>query len=451
MENRKEQSNDFTRGSIPRLLIRFSLPVLFALLLQALYGAVDLLVVGQFAAAADVSAVATGSNIMITITNPLSSFAMGITVLLGYQIGQKKAREAGNTIGAGIVLFAGLAVIVTLLLVLLPSQIASLMHAPEEAFQKTVSYVRICGMGSIAILSYNLLGSVFRGIGDSRTPLISVAIACVINIAGDLILVAGLHLGAAGAAMATVGAQLISVLISLAMIRKKELGFTVTRSMIRFDPSISAKITRLGLPLALSDFMVGISFMIIQAIVNSLGLIPSAGIGVAEKVCAFIMLVPSAFMQSMAAFTAQNIGAGKQKRAEQALRIGILLSLTAGCLMFFLSFFRGDLLCSVFARDPEVIAAGADYLKAYAIDCLFTAVFFVFTGFYNGMGLTRFVMAQGIISAFGVRIPVSYFMSKIRPVSLFKIGLATPLSSALQIIMCLGCLWYVTKKNKNSI
>ena len=446
MSSAKQEAHNFTMGPILSKLIRFSLPVLFALLLQATYGAVDLMVVGQFAASSDVAAVATGSNIMLTLTGPLSSFAMGITVLLGQQIGSGEGGKGGSVIGAGISLFAILGAILSVLLVGFPDAMTALMQTPAEAFQPTVSYVRICGAGVLVIVAYNLIGSVFRGIGDSRTPLVAVMIACVFNVAGDLFLVAVCHLGAKGAAMATVAAQGISVLISMLLIRRQQLPFTFSWKMIRVNTGIWRKITTLGLPLAISDLLVGISFMIIQAIVNSLGLIPAAGIGVAEKVCAFIMLVPSSFMQSMAAFTAQNIGAGKSRRALQALRYGIGASLVAGAAIGVFTFFRGDLLCGIFSKDPQVILAGADYLKAYAIDCLFTAIFFVFIGYYNGLGLTKFVMLQGIISAFCVRVPVSYFMSRVRPVSLFRIGMATPCSSLLQIAMCLICLVYLKKK-----
>ena len=439
-------AHNFTEGPILSKLIRFSGPVLLALLLQATYGAVDLLVVGQFASSADVSAVATGSNIMMTLTGPLSSFAMGITVLLGRQIGEGKGKEGGVTAGAGISLFALIGASLTILLVCFSSGIASVMHAPEEAFMQTSAYVRICGAGILIIVAYNMIGSIFRGIGDSRTPLLAVMIACLFNIGGDLFLVAVCHMGAAGAAIATVTAQGISVLISLLIIRRQTLPFQFSPRLIRFDPRIWRRIIALGLPLAVSDLLVGISFMIIQAIVNSLGLVPSAGIGVAEKVCAFIMLVPSSFMQSMAAFTAQNIGAGRTRRALRAVWYGIAASLMAGVVIGVFTFFRGDLLCGIFSKDPQVIAAGADYLRSYAIDCLFTAIFFVFIGYYNGLGLTTFVMLQGIISAFGVRVPVSYLMSRRVPVSLFHIGLATPCSSLLQICMCLGCLAYLKKK-----
>ena len=398
----KNTHNDFTTGGIAGPLVRFALPVLAALFLQAMYGAVDLLVVGQFADKADVSAVATGAHIMMTLTNLVASLSMGATVLLGQQIGEGKAKQGGATIGACIVLFGSIGLALT--------------------------------------VSYNLIGSVFRGIGDSVTPLITVAIACVCNIAGDLLLVAVLHMGTAGAAVATVAAQAVSVVISLLLVRRKSLPFRLSREQIRFDRPLVSRVIQIGLPIAMSDLLVSISFLVIQAIVNSLGVVASAGVGVAEKVCAFIMLVPSAFSQAMSAFVAQNAGAGKYNRAVRSLYVGVGLSLIAGAVMSWLSIFHGQLLGGIFSNDHEVIVASADYLKAYGIDCLLTPIFFCAIGFFNGLGKTRFVMVQGIVSAFCVRVPVSWLMSRRIPVSLFHIGLATPCSSALQIVLC---TWYL--------
>ncbi|MBR0173197.1 MAG: MATE family efflux transporter [Lachnospiraceae bacterium] len=444
--------HNFTEGGIFGPLLRFALPVLLALFLQAMYGAVDLMIVGRFTeeayVSAHVSAVSTGSQIMLTLTNLVASFAMGATILLGQQIGEGKAEKGGETIGSCIVLFLCIGVVLTAVLVPGAGVVAQLMHAPQEAFDLTVSYVRICGAGTLVIIAYNLIGSIFRGIGDSVTPLVTVAIACVCNIAGDLLLVAGFHMGTVGAAIATVFAQAVSVLVSVLRMRKKTLPFTLTRTQIHLKPQVAGRITRLGLPIALQDFLVGVSFLLIQVIVNSLGVLASAGVGVAEKVCAFIMLVPAAFMQSMSAFVAQNAGAGKYDRAEKALRYGILMSLAVGCVMFYVSFFHGVSLASLFAKDMEVAVAGADYLRAYAIDCMLTPIFFCFIGYYNGIGMTRFVMMQGIISAFLVRVPVSFLMSRRVPVSLFHIGLATPASSTLQIIMCLCAMAYVKKHSK---
>ncbi len=425
-------------------LLLFAVPVLLALFLQAMYGAVDLLIVGKFASSADVSAVSTGSQIMTTLTNLVSSFAMGTTILLGQQIGSGKKEEGGRTVGTAILLFAGIAVIMSVILVVLAPQVSSLMNAPEEAFQKTVNYIRICG-GMLVIVAYNLIGCIFRGLGDSRTPLITVAIACVFNVAGDLLLCAVFGMGTAGTAIATVFAQIVSVIVSFILISKKDLPFTIKKENIRIHKTYLRKMTAFGAPIALQDLLVSISFLIILAIVNDMGVIASAGVGVAEKVCAFIMLISSAFMQSMSAFVAQNYGAGRLTRTRKALHYGIAVSFTVGIVMFAITFFHGDILAGIFSSDPEVIAAAADYLKAYAIDCLFTAIFFCYTGFYNGIGRTRFVMIQGILGAFCVRVPVSYIMSIQPNTSLFHIGLATPISSILQLILCVGFMLWLQK------
>ena len=442
----KQQENTFVQGKILQPLIVFALPVLFALFLQAMYGAVDLLIVGKFAAPADVSAVSTGSQIMMTLTNLVSSFAMGTTILLGQQIGCGERKNGGRTVGTAIVMFAVLAVAMTAVLVLLAPQISSIMNAPAEAFAKTVSYVRICGAGMLVIVAYNLIGCIFRGLGDSRTPLLTVAIACVCNIAGDLLLCAGLGLGTAGAAIATVAAQVVSVVVSLAVIRKKELPFEMHRTDIRLHGKTLRRMAGLGAPIALQDLLVSVSFLIILAIVNAMGVTASAGVGVAEKVCAFIMLISAAFMQSISAFVAQNYGAGRMDRARKALHYGAAVSFVIGVGMFFLAYFYGDLLAGIFSSDAEVIAAAADYLRAYAIDCLFTSIFFCYTGYYNGIGQTRFVMLQGIAGAFGVRVPVSYLISRTANATLFHIGLATPLSSIVQLLLCLGFMVYLKRK-----
>ena len=341
----KQQENTFVQGKILQPLIVFALPVLFTLFLQAMYGAVDLLIVGKFASPADVSAVSTGSQIMMTLTNLVSSFAMGTTILLGQQIGCGERKNGDRTVGTAIVMFAVLAVAMTAVLVLLAPQISSIMKAPAEAFAKTVSYVRICGAGMLVI----------------------------------------------------------------------------------------------------------VAFLIILAIVNAMGVTASAGVGVAEKVCAFIMLISSAFMQSISAFVAQNYGAGCMDRARKALHYGAAVSFVIGVGMFFLTYFHGDLLAGIFSSDAEVIAAAADYLRAYAIDCLFTSIFFCYTGYYNGIGQTRFVMLQGIAGAFGVRVPVSYLISRTANATLFHIGLATPLSSIVQLFLCLGFMVYLKRKKPDFV
>ena len=445
-------NNSFTEGAILPKLLKFMLPVLFAMFLQAMYGAVDLLVVGQFGTDSDVSAVSTGSQILQTLTNLIVSFSMGITVAVAQRIGQNRPEEAARTVGTGLVIFAITGVVFTVISVLGAGGLAKIMQAPTEAYDLTKSYIRLCGGGFIVITAYNLLGSIFRGLGDSKTPLIAVGIACAFNIVGDLVFVSKFHMGATGAALATVLAQLVSVTISFFIIRRTKLPFEFHKSNLKLEGNYARNIIRIGSPIALQDFLVSVSFLVLMAIVNKLGVTASAGVGVAQKVCAFIMLVPLAFMQSMAAFVAQNYGAGHTDRAVKALKSGIAVSLVFGIAMFFVAFFHGDLLSGIFSNKPDTVAAAWDYLKAYAIDCLFTCFLFCFVGFYNGIEKTKFVMVQGICGAFLVRIPVAFLMQKIGGGSLFKIGLATPCSTVLQIIMCfIAYFVFMNKKNISTI
>lgn len=441
-----KQTKDFTTGSVLGSLIKFAVPVLAAMFLQSLYGGVDLLIVGQFATTADVSGVATGSQLMHTATTVITGLSMGITVFVAQKIGERKEEEAGRAIGTGILFFIFLGIVMSSLLVIFTSFLAELLHAPAEAYEQTCSYITVCGFGTLFICLYNLLGAIFRGIGDSKTPLITVMIACICNIIADLLFVAGFGMGATGAALATIIAQAISVVVSLFIIRKKPLPFVFKTQFIKLQPQVLLKELKLGAPIALQDLLVGISFLVIHAVVNSIDVVASAGVGVAEKVCGFIMLVPSSFSQSMSAFVAQNIGAGKGDRALNALKYGIVTSLCVGVLIGTFSFFQGDLLTAIFTKDPAVIIQGHEYLKAYAIDCLFTAILFCCIGYYNGCGNTFFVMLQGLVGAFCVRVPYVLLMSKTGVTSLFQIGIGTPLSSVVQIILCMGFLVFLKRK-----
>lgn len=427
---------DFTKGKIMKSLILFAGPVLFAMFLQALYSAADLLIVGKFATKADVSGVAIGSQLMTTLTNMIVSFATGATIYLGQKIGEKKAHEGGIIIGNAILFFGLMGLLMSLSLPLLSGPLAHLLKAPAQSFTQTKHYIMICGGGAMMIVAYNVLGAIFRGIGDSTTPLITVAIAALINVFGDLLLVDYFHMGAAGAAIATVSSQTISVIISLVMIKGRTLPFTMSKQDIRFKRNVTKQIIIFGLPIALQDFLVSLSFLVLLASVNTLGVTASAGVGVAEKVCAFLMLVPSAFMQSMSSFVEQNKGAGKVDRAIKGVKIAIGFSSLIGLVMFVFAFFHGDMLGSIFSSERSVIAACAQYLKAYGIDCLLTCFLFCLVGFFNGMGHTTFVMIQGLMSAFLIRIPVAYIMSMMTG-KLFFIGLAIPASTIVQIIICL--------------
>lgn len=440
-----EQTKNFTNEGVLKSLIKFAIPMLAALFVQSLYGGVDLLIVGQYAETADISGVATGSLLMQTVTMVISGLSAGITIYVGQKIGEGDREEAGKAVGAGIMMFVVIGMILSAILVIFTKELATVLHAPTEAYTQTCEYIIVCGFGVIFIGFYNLLGAVFRAIGDSKTPFITVVIACIVNIVGDLLLVAGFGMGAMGAALATVVAQAVSAVSSMLIMIKKPLPFTLKKEYVSFNKGIIFKELKLGIPISLQEFLVGISFLVIQTVVNSIDVVASAGVGVAEKVCGLIMLVPSAFSQAVSAFVAQNIGAGLKDRAVKALKYGIITSFCVSVVIGSFTFFKGDLLACIFTKDAEVVVQAHDYLKSYAIDTLLTAILFCFTGYYSGCGNTLFVMIQGIVGAFCVRVPMVFLMSSLPDATLFHIGLATPASSVVQCILCVIFLLYTKR------
>ncbi|MBQ9030801.1 MAG: MATE family efflux transporter [Parasporobacterium sp.] len=430
----KKRETDFTNGPVLGPLVRFMGPILAALMIQSLYSAVDLMIVGQFGTAVNVSGVSVGGSLTFAVQSFITSLAMGTTILLGQYIGEGRRKDASRVVGTSILLFAGIAVAVTVLLFLFAGSGLSLLQTPAEAMGEGTVYVRICSVGMIFIVAYNVMGSIFRGIGDSKTPLIAVGIACAVNIAGDLLLVGVFHMAAAGAAIATVVAQGISVWIAVSIAGKRGLPFDLKWKELHFERALALQVFKLGIPLALQSLVVSGSFLILQGILNSLGLIASAGIGVAGRLVTFIMLFPDAAVQALSAFVAHNVGARRLHRAKKALLHCIWMNLAFSCLMSILSYFNGTVLTGIFTSDPAVMVAAAEYLKAYAVDCFLCSFLFSFLGYFNGCGRTTLTMLQGLLGVV-VRI-TSAFILKGLSESLFVIGLATPISTVMQNLLC---------------
>lgn len=445
----KNDKSDFTQGSILQKLAFFMLPILGALVLQAAYGAVDLLVVGRFGSTSGLSAVSTGSQVLNLVTFVITQFAMGITVLIARYLGEKKEQSIGQVIGGGTVVFALISAALFVVMVCFARPIAVLMQAPAEAVDLTASYIRICGGGIFFIVAYNVLAAIFRGLGDSKSPLLFVLVACIVNIFGDLLLVAGFHMDAAGAAIATVAAQAVSVVCAIVILLKKQLPFELHKADFRLN-SQCRKFLGIGLPLALQEFLTQISFLALCAFVNRLGLEASSGYGVACKIVNFAMLIPSSLMQSMASFVSQNVGAGNKKRAKQSMFTGIGIGLVFGCAVFALVWFKGDLLSAVFTTDAAVIANGFAYLKGFAPETIVTAVLFSMVGYFNGNDKTVWVMVQGLVQTLLVRLPMAYIMSIQPNASLTMIGLAAPTSTVAGIVLNVCFYLYLERKEKKA-
>ena len=431
-----DNKQDFTQGSIFGKMLHFMLPILGAQILQAMYGAVDMLVVGRFGTNAGISAVSTGSSIMNMITFVLSALATGVMVLLGRYLGEKREERIGKLIGNAVAFFLLLAAILTFVLILFARPFAVLMQAPAEAVDLTAQYIRICGAGILFVIFYNLISCIFRGLGNSRLPLLFVAIACTVNIAGDLLLVAVLHMNVAGAALATISAQAVSVILSLVIIRRQKFSFSFSAGDIRFGKETAAFI-RVGAPLALQELLTNLSFLALCAFINRLGLDASNGYGIAQKIQSFIMLIPSSIMQCMASFVAQNVGAGKEERAKKGTFYGMAVGAGVGVGIALLVFFRGDALASVFSGNQQDIARAFEYLRGFASEAVVTSILFSFLGYFNGHARSTFVMMQGLAQSFLIRLPMSYIMSIQPDASLTGIGLAAPTATIFGIMLCL--------------
>jgi len=435
------------KGKIFPALIKFAIPLMLSILLQALYGAVDMIVVGKFGDTSSISAVSNGSQIMLTITEIVVGLSMGVTVLIGRFVGAKDDESAAQTVGGMIKLFAVVGLLISVFMVVMAGNIVDLMKVPAESAEKTVAYVRICGSGMIFISAFNVISGLFRGLGDSKSPLLFIAIACAVNIIGDLLLCGVFKMDAAGAAIATVFAQAVSVAFSIYKIRKDGLPFKVEKRHLTKTKSSQKTILKIGTPVALQDFLTSVSFLVIMAIINNIGLVASASIGISERLFIFLALVPISFMYALSAFVAQNVGAKQEDRAIKGLRAGMITSFSFGIVMAAITFFGGEFLARIFVKnDPVVTASAWSYMRGTATEYMVIPFVFCFLGYFNGIGKTTFVMIEGLIASFVVRIPLCYYLSRLPDTSLFTIGLSVPISSVASVSMCL--IYYVCIRRK---
>jgi len=438
--------NTILKGKIFEPLIRFAIPLMLAILLQALYGAVDLIVVGAFGSTSSVSAVSNGSQIMQAVTEIITGLTIGVTVLVGQFVGAGDEEKAADTIGGMIKLFAIGAIVLTVIMIAMANKIAVLMQIPAEALPKAVAYIRICSSGTIFIVAFNAISGLFRGLGNSKSPLLFIAIACGVNIVGDLLLCGVFKLDAAGAAIATVFAQAVSVAFSINKIRKGGLPFKFGKKNLINTKGLSLRILKIGGPVAIQDCLVSISFLIIISIVNAIGLVASASIGISEKMFVFLALVPISFMYALSAFVAQNVGAKQEHRALKAMEVAMIVSFVFGVVMAVLTYFKGNVLAGFFDQDPLVITATHSYMRGSCAEYMMIPFVFCFLGYFNGIGKTKFVLAEGIISSFAFRIPLCYYFSRLPNTNLFTIGLSVPLSGLSSLLMC--ALYYIYVRRK---
>ena len=427
---------NLTTGSVFHNIVRFSLPYLLSYFLQTLYGMADLFIIGQFEGVAGTTAVSVGSQVMHMLTVIIVGLAMGTTVSIAQAVGKKNRSEASLGVGNSVTLFMVVSVVMTLLLMALVRPIVGIMSTPEEAVEGTVRYLTICFIGIPCITAYNIISSIFRGLGDSRHPMYFIAVACAANIALDYLFMGALHLGPAGAALGTTLAQLISVVTALAAMRRGNIGIAVTRRELKPVRETMRKILKIGIPIAAQDGLIQVAFIVITIIANRRGLTDAAAVGIVEKVISFLFLVPSSMLSTVSALGAQNIGAGKKDRAKLTLRYAILIAAGFGVAVSILMQFIAPSVVGLFTEDPGVISAGGQYLRGYILDCIFAGMHFSFSGYFCACGKSGLSFLHNIIAILLVRIPGVYLTSVMFPETLLPMGLATAAGSLTSVIIC---------------
>lgn len=446
---------NLTTGSVFGNVIYFSLPYLLSYFLQTLYGMADLFIIGQFEGVASTTAVSIGSQVMHMLTVMIVGLAMGSTVSIGQAIGGNDKRKASLDIGNTVTLFMMLSVALTIILLILADSIVSVMSTPEEAVAGTLDYLMVCFIGIPFITAYNIISSIFRGMGDSRSPMYFIAVACVSNIILDYIFMGALHMGPVGAALGTTLSQAVSVVIALIVIRRKNSGIKLEKSDFRPNRIVMKDILGIGVPIALQDGFIQVSFILITIIANRRGLNDAAAVGIVEKIISFLFLIPSSMLSTVSALGAQNIGAHKNERARQTLYYAALIASLFGLAVSIIMQFAADSVVSLFtdASDPEgamVIQLGGQYMRGYVWDTLFAGIHFSFSGYFCAIGKSLLSFLHNIIAIVLVRIPGAYMASLMFPDTLFPMGLATTAGSFLSVIICVIAFMILLRKERKN-
>lgn len=437
---------NLTTGSVLKTVLYFSLPYLLSYFLQTLYGMADLFIIGQFNGVESTTAVSIGSQVMHMLTVMIVGLAMGATVMIGQAIGAVKKEYASQIIGNTITLFMVLSIVSTVLLLLAVKPIVSVMATPAQAISGTISYLTICFIGIPFITAYNIISSIFRGMGDSKSPMYFIAVACTANIALDYLFIGAMGLGSAGAALGTTLSQTVSVIVSLVVILKRKTGITLAIDNFKPRQSIMSGLLKIGIPVALQDGFIQIAFIVITIFANKRGLNDAAAVGIVEKIIAILFLVPSSMLQTVSALSAQNIGAGKHDRARLTLRYASVMAVTWGIAVCFLMQFSAEPFVGIFSDNVEVIRLGSQYMRGYIWDSILAGIHFSFSGYFCAYGLSGISFIHNSLSIICVRIPLSYFAAKYFTDTLFPMGLASPVGSALSVIICIGAFLWIERR-----
>lgn len=425
------KKSNLTEGSILKTLLLFALPFLIANILQSMYGAIDLFVVGRYCSAESVAAVSTGTQVTQIVTSLITGLTLGSTIIIGNYMGRKDYERVKNTIGTTLTIFSIFAFILTVLMLIFEKPLLTILNTPEQSFKLTMEYVAICALGNIFICGYNAISAVLRGYGDSVRPMVFVGIACVINIVLDFIFVKYCGLNVSGTAFATVISQAVSMIIAIIYLKRKNFIFDFKISSFRPVKGIVRELSIVGIPISLQELMVRISFLYLMTVMNSCGVYAAAVVGISSKFDVFAMLSATSIANALTAFTAQNIGAGKPERARKALWYGMSFALFVAIFFWAWAQTNTKSMIGVFNKDVNIIAAGIPFFRSCSYDYIMVTIVFCLNGYLNGKKKTLWTMISCSGGALILRIPMVYIFGKFFADNLAMLGMIAPIVSAI--------------------
>lgn len=442
--------NDLSKGNVVRQLVLFAFPFLVSSIVQSLYNVADMLIVGNFSGTASMSGVNIGGQVTFILTNIVVGLCSGGTVLVAQYLGAKRPKDMEDTIATLMSTLLAAGVIITVLMLVLRNQVLSLIKTPAESFEEASRYLTVTVIGIIFIFGYNVLSAVMRGMGDSKRPFYFVLIACVTNIFLDLLLVAGLGMGAFGAAVATVFSQALSMIFCIIYLVKHDFIFDFKPSSFKFHKKKMELIVKIGLPAAVQNGVTSFSFLIITTLVNTIGGVnASAAVGVVSKVNGFAIMPAVAMGSSVATMCAQNIGAGQWERARKTCKVGTLIAVMCSYAIFVVvQAFPGQILV-LFDKNPDMIASGIQYFRTFSFDYLLVPICFSVNGLFIASGHTTFSLLNSVMSALLLRIPASVLFGSVLGMGLGGIGLGAPVASLGSLILIVW--FYFSGKWKENV
>ena len=404
-------SKDFTSGSVMRQLLLFSLPFMASNALQVLYSTIDMIIVGKFVGTAGLSAVSQSSQIITFATMLTLGFSNGGQVLISQALGAKKHKEMNDVIGTLFGYIGALAVVLTVVILAFGRMILSAMKVPEESFDMAVEYMIICGAGMVFTAGYNLVSAVLRGMGDAKRPLLFIGIASGVNLVLDLLFTGWFKWGVAGAAYATIIGQAASFIFSLYYLykRRESFGFDFKAESFKPKGRYLKLITTLGTPMAIQSGFINISMLVVNAMINEIGVVASATFGVGVRIDDIVNKICHGIQFAAMPMISQNIGAGKPERAKQVVYKAWIISIAMTVFFMLLYVLFGKQLFMMFSDDPLVHMMSGTFISA--ILWMFPA-FAIMRGsgaFIQGIGHAKLCMILAMLDGVVLRIGLSWF------------------------------------------